>query len=682
MASPKPSPGTWHDGDGNRRSNAEVTLQSGAAVQVFSRTANEWFVAEVVKPLDGNCVRAEWSAGDHIYGKRLHMCSDHLIIPATSPNSVDEAGDPDVHLRSSGSEIEEVDPAGFGHDGIPTEEKKKNARINRALQKARSDQELLAEIKKCVWSFNSFNAYDALRRVAERHVAKKDIECLEAVLERLSQGISELDARGIATTLWALATLDIERPDFVRMLCEAAEKKQIQDFKAQDIAHSLWALAKMKIQPLDLEDLVGHLSKAAKENIQEFNSQNIANSLWALATLRIEHKDLVSDLCKAARAKEKLSGFTSQGIANSLWALATLKIEQKYLVSDLCKAARAKEKIQEFTSHGIANSLWALATLKIDQKDLVGHLCKAAKDKIQDFNAQAIANSMWALSLIGSQHGEDTEACAKVGAPVLDPDFIEYMDTSKIAWIKVGYLRDLQRQEKKFVRRQELPEGKYVKSEASLLAKTGLRFVVSHPWLAREHPDPEGLQLRALVEELRQKKARDDDLVFISYSSMYQHDHRDKGLQELKDAIRRGEKKKEDLPKPGTHPSVRTPEQQTEFNAGLKDMWRLYCNRRFNVLALPDVPGTAANPNPYINRGWCYLESSLSYLNRTLSNKENPKVRDLLAHMPADPDDFENQLKDKVFTSGDKRDVEDQFKRVFQDKKNLDNLLDRVLSGA
>ena len=43
------------------------------------------------------------------------------------------------------------------------------------------------------------------------------------------------------------------------------------------------------------------------------------------------------------------------------------------------------------------------------------------------------------------------------------------------------------------------------------------RFVLSHPWLSKSHPDPNGTKLQVLVQQLEMLNASDDDAIFIDY---------------------------------------------------------------------------------------------------------------------------------------------------------------------
>merc|ERR1712232_234616 len=58
-------------------------------------------------------------------------------------------------------------------------------------------------------------------------------------------------------------------------------------------------------------------------------------------------------------------------------------------------------------------------------------------------------------------------------------------------------------------------------------------YVVSHPWFAREHCDPRGEKLKALVAQLDKLRAKDDALVFIDFLSIPQEDQFEKEIVKI-----------------------------------------------------------------------------------------------------------------------------------------------------
>ena len=79
------------------------------------------------------------------------------------------------------------------------------------------------------------------------------------------------------------------------------------------------------------------------------------------------------------------------------------------------------------------------------------------------------------------------------------------LKAAKIRWVKVNSFKKWNEQLICIPRFQDLEEHDYVEGcetwsfTAWLL---GTRYVVSHAWITSEHPDPDGVQLKALLREI------------------------------------------------------------------------------------------------------------------------------------------------------------------------------------
>ena len=115
----------------------------------------------------------------------------------------------------------------------------------------------------------------------------------------------------------------------------------------------------------------------------------------------------------------------------------------------------------------------------------------------------------------------------------LDPNgelLTKLLVDADVGLVKAAYLRRLARSGGIFQRRQDLQKS----DDGSLVHGPDLPrqleycklFVVSHAWMAVEHPDPAGHRLQELVDELENFGAKEWDLVFIDYCSLPQPDFR------------------------------------------------------------------------------------------------------------------------------------------------------------
>lgn len=279
---------------------------------------------------------------------------------------------------------------------------------------------------------------------------------------------------------------------------------------------------------------------------------------------------------------------------------------------------------------------------------------------------------------------------------------LDYLDACEVRFLKVGYLKMLRDTGKTIPRFQDLPEGSYVVGRAGLspnLPKQGSRhnhYSVSHPWFAREHPDPEGTQLRRLVHSLENLLAQHDEVVFYDYASLPQHDGFHPDIRRLYQEIRAGTKKWDDFPKPGTHPGVRTVEEEAKFQLAQQGMHNLFTFCTFGVICIPEIDEFTRdeflqNTTSYMSRGWCYMEFCTALLFDNICNGFTPAVSKVLHDLEEstipDPDDLSEKLKfrkapdlhflkdfgGKLFTqAGDKEKVLKLFHNVLEEKRVSD----------
>ncbi|CAK0872992.1 unnamed protein product [Prorocentrum cordatum] len=194
------------------------------------------------------------------------------------------------------------------------------------------------------------------------------------------------------------------------------------------------------------------------------------------------------------------------------------------------------------------------------------------------------------------------------------------------------------------------------------------RFVLSHPWLSKSHPDPKGTKLQVLVQQLKILHASDDDAVFIAWWRIWgflENDkmHPDYDLWE----------KENKVPKPGEHPAVRTKEEEALFKKALGSMELIYSmgNTPVIVLAMDDevVAGTE-----YFSRGWCFFEFSLAFSFDNITNAYIcPSVRRMYeraAELEFDTvEGFRKVFKTTHFTNkGDEETVFNLFKQTVNKK--------------
>ena len=214
------------------------------------------------------------------------------------------------------------------------------------------------------------------------------------------------------------------------------------------------------------------------------------------------------------------------------------------------------------------------------------------------------------------------------------------LKAAKIRWVIVNSFKKWNEQRKCIPRFQDLEEHDYVEGwevwsfTAWLL---GTRCVVSHAWITSEHPDPDGVQLKALLRQITKCNrwkfwklfTGSYDVVFFDFAS---------------------------LPQNGPRGAKRNDEEKRLFGKALAGMNLLYSHRLFRVLIILDTPtpqpGNGAECRPYKNRGWCYTELAMSTACGTVVNHFSSDVRQLTKQqkMPVLPEKFRENFEVKEST--------------------------------
>jgi len=221
---------------------------------------------------------------------------------------------------------------------------------------------------------------------------------------------------------------------------------------------------------------------------------------------------------------------------------------------------------------------------------------------------------------MGCSSSSAVEASTGAPAAVTRPDEAWYAETRRIlrfrqlchfgqiGWVTVRYLRGLRgalSRGQPLPRRQEVPEAALVVGAPP----PGVRlWVVSHPWLGKQHADVTGEQMLEIIGRLENLSAADDDAVFYDYLSMFQ-----KRVDDVDD---------------------RSAEQKDLFRRGLRSINELYSSPFCNVVITTTIPKSACGdahevpvarggaekvrvePNrvPYVSRGWCFSELFVALL--------------------------------------------------------------------
>jgi hypothetical protein len=253
--------------------------------------------------------------------------------------------------------------------------------------------------------------------------------------------------------------------------------------------------------------------------------------------------------------------------------------------------------------------------------------------------------------------------------------FLDYAQEAEIKWVRVRYLRQLVSEGAIMPRCQEVPASDSIigsqgfppnRAETQIGGKH--RWVASHPWLSKAHPDPEGKELGLLVDQLDALGAEDGDAVFLDFMSLPQHDSRDGELRRLS--------QEGNWPKPGRHPSVRTTDEEEYFKKALSSVETIFSVANIPVIVLP-MENEVDDGRDYISRGWCFFEFCLALSFGTIANAhiypEVQRLQEMVADMGGNTiEGFRKEFKNTHFTNrGDQEVVLNLFEQTLNKAKSV-----------
>ena len=225
-------------------------------------------------------------------------------------------------------------------------------------------------------------------------------------------------------------------------------------------------------------------------------------------------------------------------------------------------------------------------------------------------------------------------ACSRMTPVPEDANgFRAFCEKSAVAWLTVGYVRELARRSGPFPRRQELDR----RPECTITGSVppGRKFVVSHCWEAEFHPSPSGRQLQLLMVELEALNAKDTDYVFYDYCSLHQASC-EMRCPDYFEA--NGGSAHREFGTVWYTLSGREPFQERNFLNAMWEMGRLYSYCECEVVVLPEVAEPSTFPGgpsmwgrahtvEYALRGWCVAEYSIARCSKRIANHATKNVQ-------------------------------------------------------
>lgn len=304
--------------------------------------------------------------------------------------------------------------------------------------------------------------------------------------------------------------------------------------------------------------------------------------------------------------------------------------------------------VHEIISTVLAPSAWIVCKRRWEAEEPSNH-----KWGLSQVEALPVYWTTWSLGFFVNQRGSFHEIYDDADRENAYQQFLYEVEKVQVKWVYVGYLRQLQVSGIKLPRCQEIPKDQCVVGSKGLPRFKGAyeskykkRFTVSHPWLTKAHPDPDGKKLRMLLEELNNCGASDDDAVFIDFSGLTQN------------------------PRQG--------DERDLFEHAKKMMHYLYSTGSIPVIVLAGPFEELQSELQYVDKGWCFFEFCLALGFDNIVNVKNNEVSKLIHH--ADQGEwttvagFTDEFEKKTFTDkGDAQKVITMFENTIQ-KKSIEDI--------
>ncbi|KAJ9519615.1 hypothetical protein QJQ45_013371 [Haematococcus lacustris] len=301
-------------------------------------------------------------------------------------------------------------------------------------------------------------------------------QLLPVLIKELRVCKSMLQARGIATVLHAMGSLDVRERELLQDLAAAAEP-QLGQFTTQGLANMLWALARCGFQaPARWMDVcVG----SCQAKLVQFSPQELSITLWSLSRLKCKlsadtHSNFlrwalsilyqfephslvllayslgsmeqrpspewVTAFVKALLHPPGLARFTPQGQCQVLWALGRMGYTPTPIFANTVNSFMLEPSLlPAYKPIDLSTLVYALVQLSLPISDA---LYKAIMSKWQvclsSLSSMQLANSVWAfahLQLGLPQRQLSTPAIAKcLTACYISMDRFNHRDLAMLAW--------------------------------------------------------------------------------------------------------------------------------------------------------------------------------------------------------------------------------------------------------
>ena len=205
---------------------------------------------------------------------------------------------------------------------------------------------------------------------------KRFVWILTALQGKIRSTTGRLDARSIASLVWALSSIRAPGTDtLVVNILARISSEELESMEGRALSTIAWAAAKRSKQ-LGKETTEAVMDSVASEcerrGPESVSPQDVSNLMWAFATLRVYARGVLNLVDGAVGdGGSRTSDWSSQSLSNVMWGLAKLGVKQ-CMASEAVASEAARRNLEGFSSQELSNLVWGTTIIhgKIEQ-DLV-----------------------------------------------------------------------------------------------------------------------------------------------------------------------------------------------------------------------------------------------------------------------------------------------------------------------
>ena len=237
----------------------------------------------------------------------------------------------------------------------------------------------------------------------------------------------------VATTMWALATLKVDRTDLMdRMANHLLAQDVPSNITVMDVSNILWACACLGKKNIPLLNMIGE--QITQGLLQQLDFESVADIAWSLAMLDTTDLNLMHQLGDHVLALQDPP--TLQVAANIFWAFKKVGMLRKDLMKRLCPLVDVEKDLECASAKELSTFIWALAASESPNSETMSLFIQRFGDPevLDNLTSEDISSVAWAYATVGVA---DQWLLDQLASRMLQPDILEDCtedEASQIIW--------------------------------------------------------------------------------------------------------------------------------------------------------------------------------------------------------------------------------------------------------